>query len=257
MTLRCSAAHLVPMNTCRPPVGSRPNNTMRTSSPAPTRCIAARPGVLAVVLALVLVGACGGGSDGGTATVDSNAEVAVIETSLPGPEAVDTTVTPVAGTTAPEVSTFDGGDGCLQGTWMADASLIQAFMDTLGSPLRFEVGPSSVWNLTFEGDQVTGSNAVTLGVRINESLISVSGATQLAGMFDSSDGVLDAEFTTNVTEYSEWSAEIDGQPVPLAVAPAAPPAVGPEFGGAAYTCTAEVLTVSPPSGIGPAQYRRA
>lgn len=237
---------------------------MQTAAPAhvPRQSLPRQPLPRRLAQTLCLAGvvlfaaACSGGSEGGTAAAGTDGSV-VTESGQSASAVVDSTVVSDVPTTAPAVAAADGGDQCLQGTWTADAQLIQEFMDTIGSPVRFDVGPSSVWNLTFEGDQITGSNAISLSLRINESFITVSGATQMAGTFDADSGVLDAEFTTNVTEYSDWSAEIGGQPVPLAAAPAAPPPVGPEFVGAAYTCTTDLLTVSPSGGIGPALYRRA
>jgi hypothetical protein len=243
---------------------------MHVTSPAPTRRLAVGSLLLAAACVLALASGCAGdevtSTDGTVSTVST--ETANVDDTARGDTAVDdtavddravggTTVELAASTAGAANSAIGGPDACLQGTWMADASLIQAFVDSLDSPLRIEVGPTSVWNLTFEDDQVTGSNAVTLSMRIDGSMLSVSGATQLAGTFDAGDGVLDAELTTNVTEYSEWSTEIDGQPVALRSAPATPPRVGPELAGASYTCTADLLTVSAAGGIGPAQYHRA
>jgi hypothetical protein len=229
---------------------------MPVTSPAPTRRLAVGTLLLAGACALALSSGCAGDQ-----VTDARPTGSPNNQERLGPGVADASdagsTVELASTAEAASNVIGGGDACLQGTWMADSRLIQAFVDSLDSPLPIEVGPTSVWNLTFEADQVTGGNAVTLGVWIDGSMFSVSGVTQLAGTFSAAGGVLDAELTTNVTEYSEWSTEIDGQPVALPSAPATPPRVGPELADAAYTCTADLLTLSPPGGIGPAQYFRA
>jgi hypothetical protein len=202
--------------------------------------------IMVAVIATGLAAGCGGSDSAGdtseSSAASSPSDTAASDTAAPDTVPPDSTTadTAASDTVAP------GGDAdCLVGQWRADAAELQRRFDALAFPLPFTIGPDSYSEASLDGAAFDAASSTSITAEIPGAgvQLTATGSSTIAGNYSVDGNVIVAEVTSETSELGEWSASLNGTPIPLPDAGFGdPPDASFDFNGSTFACTDDTLT---------------